>query len=359
MTAPTRTYLAFVLLAALAWMAATTFGPERDPYELRGYGRLQSPTVGCTLHGRVILTSGLDGSPAELPTESLVVRVRAIGEVQDIVIEASEYVEPDGDFAVHGLPAGRARVSVRLASGEVVFEAEDIPVTPEPRRLHPRLDPIDLTGRVVPFEVFVVGPSGDAAREGEIAWRPSGSATEDVVTYGGVATISEGRAEFLAASDIVDVIGLVPGAVVDLFEYVQSGDEIRLGLGTELEVHVGGDLPDPRRWSVRAFLHPIELVPEIDFGEAGRSPDPPGVGPLTAVLDRDHETVDAPGVLAIPVVRGGRYALRWFVVPASGSRSGAITLHDDEGEIELPSAAGKVVVERRFPVELFTRGVAR
>ena len=359
MSTPTRLYLGFVVLAALAWAAASTFGPARDPYDLRGFGRLQSATVGCTLHGRVLLTSGLHGSLAELPPESLIVKVRAIGTEQEIVIEASEYVEPDGDFEVHGLPAGRARVSVQLASGEVVFEEEDIPVSRSPRRIHPRLDPIDLTGRVTPFEVFVIGPNGYPARDGEVAWRPSGSATEDVVTYGGVANISDGRATFLAAGDIVDLIGLVPGAVVELFEYVQAGDEIRLGLGTELEVHVDGDLPDPRRWSVRAFLHPIELVPEIDFGEAGQGPEPPGVGSLTAILDRDNAAVDCPGVLTIPVVRGGRYALRWFVVPASGELSGAVTLHDVAGEIELPSEAGTVVIERRFPVELFARDVAR
>lgn len=345
MSTLTRIYLAAAGLTALAWAGYSTLGPTRaaeldyrfDPAylihhksELRGY-----------LGGRVDVGEGV-----EIPREGLFVDVRAADSSGDLAVRRLAPVAADGTFEVSGIPKGHARVAVELGSAEVIWECKDI-VVGGPGVVDGRIDPIDLRGRVFPFELTFTDPDGEPVVDGEFLWRPLAGDSEDV-HFGTPTSIRGGQARFLATASMIDVISLVPGASVEFFEGVRAGQTIHLGPGTTAEIHVVGDLPDPQHWRVYALLVPMELTPKLPMAKRGRSA-------TEAVMFAE---VDSNQVASIPIARAGRYRLLWRMQHVRRQNRRPETIEDDAGlDIELEHAAGVVALERRFPMESFAQGL--
>lgn len=343
MSAPTRIFLAVIALFALFYGGYSALGPSRAaefdhrfgpsyPFphssELRGY-----------LNGRVEVGPGV-----QIPKDGLFVDVRAADEGGDVAVRRLVHVSSDGTFEVLGIPKGFARVTVELSSAEIVWEASDV-VVGDLGAVDERLDPIDLGGSVFPFELAFAGPNGELVHEGQFLWRPLAGASDDVL-FGLPTAIRGGVARFLATAEMIDVIPVVPGACVEFFEGVRTGQTVHLGPGTTAQIQVTGELPDPAEWRVFAMLAPVELTPELPMASRGRSA-------TEAVV---YAEVDAAGSALIPVTRAGRYRLHWRVHHARGRSRNPIVFGDDQGsEVTLAHAAGHVLLERRFPMGPFRR----
>lgn len=343
MSAPTRIYLVTVGLLALFWGAYSAYGPSPaaeldyrfDPAylihhsaELRGY-----------MSGRVDV-----GPNVEIPKEGLFVDVRAADAGGGVAVRRLAPVSKDGTFEVSGIPKGRAHVTVELGSSEVIWEATDI-VVGDVGVVDGRIDPIDLRGAVFSFELTFAGPEGELVDEGQFLWRPLAGASDDVL-FGTPTAIRAGAARFLATSEMIDVIPIVPGASVEFFEGVRAGQTIHLGPGTTTRIQVTGELPGLADWRVFAMLVPVQLTPELPMGKQGRSA-------TEAVMFAE---VKAERLAVIPVSRAGRYRLHWRVHHARQQSRNTGVFGDDHGsEITLKHAAGDVLLERRFPMESFAR----
>lgn len=367
MSTPTRIYLFFVAIALLCWLAISNLGtPSQRPVSLFGDpefpGRSTRDFAGALLGQVRLETAGVPdadglvrgGVPFEIPPGALFVAVRAKNIRNGTTVIYNREVDPSGAFEVRLLPEGTADVTLMLGTGDVIHEVKDVKIQKR-QVLDPRLNPIDMTGVLMPFSLRVLDATGERAQTGAIAWRPSGGATDDV-TFGGVVPITDGRADFLVLAPYVDAISLVPGAAVELFDTVQSGQELRLGPGTVLRLVLEGEVPDPTKWIVRPFLHPIELSPALDFGHHsfGSGGDlRPGEEALAAEVAEDPDTGTV--CAKIPVVRGGRYELRWNAeaVGVSRRRHATYSLSGGRQEIVLPTSGGEVDVTCAFPAREF------
>ncbi|MEC8496024.1 MAG: hypothetical protein VXZ39_13930 [Planctomycetota bacterium] len=343
MALPTRIFLAASMLLVAAWGWYSTLSADRVlRYRQDAIHRLSHRgDRGGVLRGRVAL-KGLE----EIPSGSLFLKVRACAAEGEFAMEDSVAVEASGRFECFGLPIGTADLSVELGAGEVVWEARDVAVD-SIGATDPRLDPIDLGGRVVPIVLSLLGPDDRPVETGRVAWRRTAGLTEDVV-FGSVVPVSDGRALFLATDDVVDAVALVPGAEPEVFEGVGDGSELMLGPGTTVVVRAHGPRPDPERWNVHVLLHPLELDPTFEVLGAASSELK---GTLAAVLD-------AEGSAEIPITFPGRYDVRWY---AEEARRGVIRSYPLDGghdPVDLTADSGWVEIDVEFPLDEFVRAQA-
>lgn len=343
MALPTRIFLAASMLLVAAWGWYSTQAADRAVrYRQDAIHRLRHRgDRGGVLRGRVAL-NGLE----EIPSGSLFLKVRARAAEGEFAMEEAVEVEASGRFECFGLPMGTADVSVELGAGEIVWEARGV-VVDSIGATDPRLDPIDLGGRVVPIVLDLLGPDDRPVAAGRVAWRRSAGLTEDVV-FGSVVPVTDGRALLLATDDVVDAVALVPGAEPEVFEGVFDGSLLMLGPGTTAVVTASGPRPDPERWNVHVLLHPLEFDPIFEvLGAASSELE----GTLSAVLD-------AEGSAEVPIMFPGRYDVRWYVEEA---RRGVIKSYPLEGShdpVALAAGAGWVEIDVEFPLDEFVRAQA-
>ena len=253
-------------------------------------------------------------------------------------MEEAVAVEASGRFECFGLPMGTADLSVELGAGETVWAARDV-VVDSIGAIDPRLDPIDLGGRVVPIVLNLLGPDDRPVAAGRVAWRRSAGLTEDVV-FGSVVPVTEGRALLLATDDVVDAVALVPGAEPEVFEGVGDGSELMLGPGTTAVVTASGPRPDPERWNVHVLLHP----------EAGSELRGPGCG-FVGLESTLAAVLDAEGSAEIPITFPGQRALvRGGGAPRSHPDLSPRWRHEP---VELAADSGWVEIGVEFPLEEF------
>lgn len=344
MALPTRIFVVAAMALVIAWSWYATSSASRagdlryhdDP----AYRLLHARHTSGVLRGTVTLGEGL-----AIPEGALVVRVRARDDSGAVAVADSVAVSPDGTFECFRLPVGRADLTIELGAGEVVWEAEGVAVD-QVGVSDPRLDPVDLSGRVVPVDLVVLGPDDRPVDGGRLAWRRASGHGEDV-TFGSPVPVNGGRAVLLAPVDLVDVVALVPGAAPEVFRAVSTGAELRLGPGTTVRVRATGDRPDPGTWSAQVVLHPLEL--EGDLEVVGAAAATVG-GTVSAVLHED-------GTAELPLVFGGRYQVNWFVERQGAATLAGLKLQGGE-EIVAGSAQGYVDVDCAFPLDAFARAAS-
>lgn len=353
MSLPTRIYLGLTALLIGGWFLWSLAGPggvglsradfRSDPdYLLHHAGKLR-----LGLGGRIQVRDAI-GDPVEIPPGSLTVVVRAEGEV---AVELSDNVGPDGAFEILGLPEGEATVSVELGAGGVVSTIEGVRLAAHLPQ-DPRLELIDLTGIVFPFTLGLEDTAGAPCPAGHVAWRPSlALAPADGGTFGGVAVVRGGRARFLASADPLDVVSLVPGCSIEVFEMATAGDRLALGVGTTVELTVTGERPDPGEWSLRAVLLPAD-----GQGAAATHFDPTLGAAVQRVWRNPAGELDGEGRARIPVLtQEGSFVLRYVARKTRRGSNVEFTLPDGSDQpIALVDAMGTVRLERPFPMDGFT-----
>jgi len=347
MSLPTRIYLGVCAVAFAVWLGFIV-GTERSapPYASDpSYFVAHASELTETLYGRVVYDAP-SGADEGVPEGALVVRVRGVDLDRRIAVERTAPVDTGGAFEVRGLPLGTAEVAVLLGGATALATVEDVLVDDSRWRLDPRVDPIDLGGLVAPFEVVLQGPAALGALEGHLAWRPA-APTLDAGAPGfeGLAFVRDGRARFLSTTDHVDVVPLVPGIRRDVEPWVASGDAIRVGPGAILDLAVDGPRPDPATWRVLAHLEPVASAAE-DLGALLG-------GAATSVPRHATGALDEEGRARIPLVAGGRHALRWYVSREGVRITNTVRIEDPEGPLEIAHTGGVQAASRAFPMDEF------
>ena len=252
MSGPTKLYLAAVAALALVWLALPSFvgaargGPRyiTDPDFLLDH----SDRFGGVLRGRVNLRDA-SGELIAAPEGALVIDVHARDLDGDIARQRVGVVDGHGLFEINGLPMGLATVSVQLGGGETIWSAEEI-VVGGIGTLDPRLDPIELEGRLFGFHLEVFGADGEPVSGGHLAWRPASGG--DDLGFSSITPIDKGgAARFLSRVPVIEAVSLVPGSRTELFEELLSDSSLHLGPGLTVAVKPTGELPDLERGLVR------------------------------------------------------------------------------------------------------------
>lgn len=281
--------------------------------------------AGGTLRGRILADKGvpLDGL-------NLALEMPASG-FEDALHQWSS-PDADGRFAFSGLPAGVARLSVQAGwSGDGfggLARIEGIAVGPDAAP-DPRLDPIDLRGRVHVCTVRARGEDGTALEDVR-AWRED---EPDFPFHGWL-----GEVVVLSDRPLGRLVVHSPGwrdAVVDA-----SGPVITATLrrGLELRFHVPA--ADARRDGARLGLQLIEKAERSAWGEEQRGFFD-AAGNLTL-------RVSAPGeYYAVFLVAGeeGEDSGFGWVEPEPGAATGLVAVRDASGpqEIVLPPPSREAI----------------
>lgn len=291
------------------------------------------------LRGRIVLRDRTGGELA-VPPSSLTVSVNARGH-DSLKIQRDANVDEHGVFEVLGLPEGEASVAVRLGGGAVVWQLDGVAVG-RAGVLDGRLDPIDLGQRLFPMRVAVIGPTGEPVPRGHIVWRSTQGASDDR-SFEGDAPISDGVSEFLTTAPMIDVVTLVPGAAIELFEGLWGGERLDLAPGVTAVIRAEGRVPPPDDWTLRVVLLPVDLAPSLEYdGDSLLDP---------SALITAYEN----GMATLPLARGGRYRLDWWAVPTEGHRFDTLRISAEESIVDVPAGAGRHEISVPFPTDEFSR----
>ncbi|MSR61803.1 MAG: hypothetical protein EXS08_05090 [Planctomycetes bacterium] len=221
-----------------------------------------------------------------------------------------------GSFALQGLLPGSYTLVV--AADEPLFEAHGILVVSGEVANDPRIQEIDLRGRLHLFALALVAPSSSAGLAGVVMFMPAGASAP---VYSRHLQGMDSVVELLSTLPQIDATVRVDGYRL----------EHLTDLGPRTEVHLRTGL------CMRLTL-PTEFEP----------PDPPlllGATLVDAADERAGATIqffDERGELACFVPAAGRYKVRWLLerLDTGGGSSGSIEIeppqfvdvHEQEGE---------------------------
>lgn len=183
----------------------------------------------------------------------------------------------DAPFEIVGLPVGKARVEVLMSDDDVpVAVVEDVPVPGGDAAEDPRLDPIDLRGRVKTVVVTVVDPDGAPVADVAVAEANDGALAAGLPC---VVTDAAGTVRFVAARLPVE-IGLRPpwrenggpllprtARLVALQERVVLEAALDVRITVAAGVHAEGRARDAAAEALLARLRPILVAPNGDAVE--------------------------------------------------------------------------------------------
>ena len=194
----------------------------------------------------------------------------------------------DGSFDFHDLPAGKTTLSV-VVDDEVLLEVPDLEVVPGEITRDPRIQEIDLRGRLRVFRIRLVTPTPNDHPRWSLSWSASGVNDEErskmMRSYGesGVVLVTT-----LARVDAtLRVEGYRPEHLVDLAPETEV--HLRTGYAVRLALPAGARLPEP----------PLFLG--IALG--GAEPDQQG----------DVGYFDERGEALVHVSEAGRASVRWIL----------------------------------------------
>ena len=242
------------------------------------------------LSGTVLLDPDVDGRKVTLTLAGEAAELMKYSE-RDVVVGT------DHAFRFSRLPAGVYDVHVaidRQTGG--ILEIDGITVTAGVDRRDPRLDPLDLRGKLHRHEVTLLGPAEDAALEGQVRFTPTGEETPSEYYW-----VSRNRFAIHSLSPRLDlelsVAGYVPQALADV-----SG-EIKVELEPAHEVQLvladGIELPTPPT-HFKAALEPeggFETMLHNDGPafDASRSipARAPGTGPMRVIWFVERRSPDS------------------------------------------------------------------
>lgn len=299
MSSTTRTLVTILLALLVAWWwtldrrAVGAAGPSRwRPLADGGRGSLE---------GRLLLDEGQSVGDVTLNLAYEPV-------AGDSSFRHELVVSANGRFGADPLPACRARLEVGVHLGETpVLVVDDLLVPPGGPCSDPRLDPLDLRGRVHRFAFRVLDHTGAPVPRATLGWRPA-AADGDGPPYSRWK-VFEGEQAVVCEADAVDVLVLTPGGRTEELLGVVGDQAIHLHEGWPVRIALPpGVDPGEGTLELGVRVRRGALDPRIDResspgGRVHRDPL------LAAFVDGEAEVV---------VPRLGPYLLEWRVARRGG-----------------------------------------
>lgn len=301
-------------------------GAREVRLELREGGRVA---------GRLLLDEGVD------PRSLHLVVLPADDRAQDWNARRTAQVAPGGAFEVTQVLPGLHDVRVDpRGAGEGIVVAEGVAVRSGETTRDPRLDPVDLRGRLVAFELELVPPrAGDAVvgvAEAVLHQASGGTEAQAQTLF-----LHGARQSFCLHASSVDLDLRVTG-----YRSVELRDvrgptrvELRRGLPVRLRLVGEGELPEPPRY-LKAFLSASE-------------------GPTWSVGHFQNEVFDPRREILVWAERPGRLQVTWLLEKRSDSTlwTSGLTV-DPPQTIDVLDVDVEQVFEVAFPAAALAEALA-
>ncbi|MEE8467358.1 MAG: hypothetical protein V3T22_02825, partial [Planctomycetota bacterium] len=202
---------------------------------------VQARESASSVEGRVLLDP-------DIPSQHVHVRLLLlVRETDGLLLRLPAELEPDGRFRFEGLPGGLASLEAGtgdLREPQVRIEGLLVPDTGTCD--DPRLQSLDLRGRVHMFELEILDFEGERAHPVAVGWRVS-TPEEEGAPYAHWVAGKDGLVSFASSSDLVDLLVLARGA--------RTAELFGVGYGRTVDLHEG--------WPVR-LAAPAGLDLEAD-----------------------------------------------------------------------------------------------
>lgn len=238
-----------------------------------------------SVSGRVLLDPGV-------PAERLsVVLERVEAGDESISQSTAGPIDAQGAFEVRGLEAGPWTLKIGC-EGENFFELPGLLVEGGAQLRDPRLDPVDLRGRLHALRIEAVDSAGAPLAQAELKWWASGKGQEWQDRHS--ASVSNGQLQIVVGALPVDLELGCEGYCAATAERISTDQRLVLQRATRLR---------------------IELI------DVAQLPSPPNyIGPALALKHGDSVDVtpssryfDATGAVVSWVPRAGLYQLHWQI----------------------------------------------
>ncbi len=247
---------------------------ETVPLALGQSGLVIRLSRACELSGQILVDAGIDSRKLE---------VLWLADQDGMVWSSgTSRFQRDGSFSFENLEPRPGRLVVKATGGAAVLAEVGLTLEPGPNR-DPRLDPLDLRGRLREVRLTVVDEAGRSLPEASITGAEEGSTLDLTIR-------DEREARILTTDEALHLRVTAPGFLVTELRDVRDGARAVLRRAAELQ-----------------FL--LEEIPALPAGkalvlnlrpEAGRIPRNPGTGP---------PRFDEQGALATTVPQAGVYTV--------------------------------------------------
>lgn len=237
---------------------------------------------------------------------------------------AHDAPDEDGEFRLGPLLAGTYAVRVNLDDvNEPLLLVEDVVVPGGSDVRDPRLDRIDLRGRLFLHEVVLVPPEGhDAALQGGIQFGPAGA---EQLT--GNAWLDGAEKRIVSESELLDLVVAARGFRAERREGVREKVTIplRTGLVARLVLRGTARLPEPPVYVKAGLARPESSFEDLDWG--------------APTFDEERE-------IQVKVAAPGRLRVTWILEKRSAN-SAVATMASVEPEefVEVLDVQGVQTIE--------------
>jgi len=290
------------------------------------------------LAGTLLLDEGIEPAGLEL---SLAVYLRR--EEQPILPHLPLDLRSDGSFESPGLPGGWANLAVGIRDGPTLAGIEGLTIPAGGFCNDPRLQEIDLRGRVHRFELSIFDHTGEPAWGAQLDWRASAPEGEERPYRHWVLTDQEGRAELLTDAAMIDLLVFARGACDEEVFGVARSREIHLreGLPLRFDLPEGVD-PEGDEVTLALVLRPVDSNPRVG-GSVGYAL--PARGRAKALF--------VGGSAEAIVPHAGRYTLEWRGWRGSGAQPEPLDLGGERREIVVHETSWCAPLLPDFPLERY------
>jgi hypothetical protein len=248
---------------------------------------------------------------------SIVIEDPSHDPVREWFVDSRSQVQPSGAFRVEGLRPGKVRLLVHSGrySG-ALWVLNDVELVAG-ECVDPRVQTIDLRGRLHAREIEVVDDAGNPVPTGCVIVRP-GDPGEESRVY----VIDEGRAAWIGAGPAVDVQVRAPGFRDASVLGVSGSRKLSLerGIPVVLALPAGVERP-PSPWELAVGLHPPGNRPDQSRKEYTRDSARELYWSAKRVDSHARFGSDSQATLYVPFE--GRFELDFELVDAGDSMRGA------------------------------------
>lgn len=338
MSRPTLLLVLLLLTALSVWWSVNV----QTPGILSG-SIVQARESASSVEGRVLLD-------ADIPTQQVRVRLLLVVSATDgLLLHLPAELEPDGRFFFQGLPGGVATLEAgtgRLL--EPLARIEGLLVPDTGTCDDPRLQSIDLRGRVHMFELEILDFEGERAHPVAVGWRVS-SPEDEGAPYARWVAGRDGLVRFASSSDLVDLLVLARGA--------RTEEVFGVGYGRTVDLHEG--------WPVR-IAAPEGLDLEADgvqlWARLHRTALDTRIAKARSLggefLRVTAETLLRGDVLELTVPQAGTWEVEWRAYRAVDDGIDRLDLGSDFVPIEVePGALGRLH-RSTFPTQAYRTALA-